>query len=393
MKRVRFALAVASALMVTTWVWAKGRSPEDEGFPPETATVSDKEPSPEVKAPEPPVADAAASSVEVSTPTENPPTPEASAPGDAPAVSESPAPVLTEAPPQPTVNATSPSEVRTESSFSEPPASVQPNYAVKKGDTLWDISGSKYADPFKWPNIYEANKTIINDPHWIFPNQMFVIPGLSQAADSTVAPTENMPETPVATETTSAEPSATTPTEAAVPAPKVEEMPKPEPPVLEATPVAAVETPSPAATEAELGQAPPSSTADESATPPQSTPFVQRRGLAAGLGQSTFISEEDWDGDGVVLRDRDSKIMISQDDVIYISLETEQEVKPRSYGSLYRKEKVVRHPKTREAMGVVVKKIGTFQITQHVGAGSATAVVLSSLEPIEVGDLVEIESR
>jgi hypothetical protein len=49
-------------------------------------------------------------------------------------------------------------------------------HVVKKGDTLWDLSGYYLTNPFLWPDIYEANKMKINDPHWIYPGQEFQIP-------------------------------------------------------------------------------------------------------------------------------------------------------------------------------------------------------------------------
>uniref|UniRef100_A0A7C4UF95 LysM peptidoglycan-binding domain-containing protein n=1 Tax=candidate division WOR-3 bacterium TaxID=2052148 RepID=A0A7C4UF95_UNCW3 len=52
----------------------------------------------------------------------------------------------------------------------------QTTYTVVKGDCLWFIAERFYNNPFLWPMIYEANKDKIKDPHWIYPDQVFVIP-------------------------------------------------------------------------------------------------------------------------------------------------------------------------------------------------------------------------
>ena len=50
-------------------------------------------------------------------------------------------------------------------------------YTVIKGDCLWNIAKKDYIynDPFKWPDIYEANKDKIKDPDLIYPRQVFTI--------------------------------------------------------------------------------------------------------------------------------------------------------------------------------------------------------------------------
>lgn len=51
------------------------------------------------------------------------------------------------------------------------PAAEEPIiYAVKKGDTLWDISRRFIKDPYYWPNLWSHNPSIGN-PHLIYPGQ------------------------------------------------------------------------------------------------------------------------------------------------------------------------------------------------------------------------------
>jgi len=59
-------------------------------------------------------------------------------------------------------------------------------HTVKKGDTLWDLSGGYLNNPLLWPKIWKLNPKIAN-PHWIWPGQTVNIPGLGKAPVRQVA--------------------------------------------------------------------------------------------------------------------------------------------------------------------------------------------------------------
>jgi len=54
----------------------------------------------------------------------------------------------------------------------KPSGGVVPGtHTVKKGDTLWDICDSYFANPWQWPRVWSYNPEILN-PHWIYPGEV-----------------------------------------------------------------------------------------------------------------------------------------------------------------------------------------------------------------------------
>lgn len=62
-------------------------------------------------------------------------------------------------------------------------------YTVRRGDTLWDITGRFYANPWQWPRVWSYNPEVTN-PHWIYPlNQVRLLPPGQMVAEIPTAST------------------------------------------------------------------------------------------------------------------------------------------------------------------------------------------------------------
>src|SRR4051812_13774276 len=48
-------------------------------------------------------------------------------------------------------------------------------YTVKRGDTLWDVSGLYLKSAWRWPELWGMNLQEIRNPHLIYPGQLLVL--------------------------------------------------------------------------------------------------------------------------------------------------------------------------------------------------------------------------
>ncbi|MEO0141794.1 MAG: LysM peptidoglycan-binding domain-containing protein [candidate division WOR-3 bacterium] len=198
-------------------------------------------------------------------------------------------------------------------------------HTVKPGDTLWDIAGFYYQNPFLWPYIWRANLTQIEDPHWIYPDQVFVIPPAPEESLGIVAP----------------------------------------------PPTEYVYAPTPSKKVAEV----------ISVVKPEERIFSEEIIHRAG-----FIVLEDLPYWGKILEtEPKGEKNITTYTEIYI--DRAQDVKTGDILTIYRPGKVITHPKTGKTLGKEILVLGKAEV-EEVGADGSRCKVIASYDIIKDGDFV-----
>jgi hypothetical protein len=229
-----------------------------------------------------------------------------------------------------------------------PAAGKESLYTIKRGDTLWDISNTFFKDPFLWPFLWKANPSITN-PDLIYPGNKLVIPSL--------APIERAIQAPAA------------------PAMTKEEAPGEE---MAAAPPARPKPPISAAEEAPAGGGEIIAPAEEA------QPVIDKYSfLSAG-----FVNDAESVGAIVGPADQEKTIM-GYDDVVYVRFRDGNNVNIGDKFLIYAPLQVVKHPRTRETFGRLIRGLGILQVTAKApDADVVTARITLSFDAIAGGSLL-----
>ncbi len=216
-------------------------------------------------------------------------------------------------------------------------------YIIKQGDTLWDISDAFYKDPFLWPLLWKAN-TYIANPDLIYPGNKLAIPSLAPIERAMEKPLEKPPE------------------EAApAPSPGLRPKPKPSVPVEEETP------------------ARPRIILPEEAAVPLIDKYAM---LSAG-----FISQEEAD-DRIIGSDDAVKTIFSYDNSVYVTITSVEGVNIGDRFLIYAPLNKVKHPRTGESYGRLIKGLGILQVTAKDKPSVFTAKITLSFDAIDKGSRI-----
>jgi len=203
-------------------------------------------------------------------------------------------------------------------------------HKVVKGDTLWDITETELADPFRWPEVWKVNPWIKN-PHWIYPRQIIKIPlyllKKEKLAEEIAKSASSSPEP----EVTSLEPAK-------------EEVKK------------------------------------ETARITKH-PLVDRNKLIA----SGYIADT-IPGVGQVIDSPSGQIVFGNDDLIYVAVDNPTHVGDKFY--VIKTSKRIKHPITGEKIGYVITICGIAEIVK-VEQGEIMAKITKIFREIDKGDRLD----
>jgi hypothetical protein len=229
---------------------------------------------------------------------------------------------------------------------SEPGAAVPPpdTYTVRPGDTLWDLSGRFLNNPWYWPKLWSYNPEITN-AHWIYPgNLLRFFPG-SDEAPARVEAIAELSEEPEALE---------------VPR-ELEDFSR-----------------------AELGDAP----VDDDVVAvagPYKIGYVAPKALL--VRHDSFVTRRELEESGALTASFHEKHMLSTLDQAYAQFKGAAPVAAGETYVLYKTDRAVHHPVTRELLGYQSVVLGAARVMK-VDDKAATIEITQAFEPIERGTLL-----
>ena len=220
-------------------------------------------------------------------------------------------------------------------------------YVIKKGDTLWDLSGQFLNDPFLWPKLWQSNQYITN-PHWIYPGNPIRFYPFEEVKVPPVKPVEIKP-------------------------------PEIKPPEIKPPEVKPEIARKPLVEEKPVEEAAPPVRPPEVALKPEAIPPEEER-------RAGFLAKEDFPGIGVVVESKEvGRLIMAEGDIVYLAFKTADPIDIGEQFTIFRISRVIKHPLTGRRLGRKVSILGECKIISAQDA-MYTAHIFKSYRAIERGD-------
>ena len=226
-------------------------------------------------------------------------------------------------------------------------------HIVVKGDTLWDISGEFFKDPWKWPQIWGFNKDTIKDPHWIYPGDVIYLD-------------RNSGTLRIGEERTVAPPAAPSGTGGA------------------ATEAGGVPPAAPGELGNEIRLSP---KVYESPSSHDAIPSIPASAIEPFLTRPLVIEEDALNDAPAIIGAREGRVILGNDDVAFIKgLPTDR----GEQWQIYRPGKTFIDPDTGEDLGIEAIYLGNAEVTHF--ADISTVTITRAVQEIYAGDRMVLPS-
>lgn len=230
------------------------------------------------------------------------------------------------------------------------------SYTVQIGDTLWDISKRFLNNPFKWEDLWKANPSIAN-PHLIYPGdtiKIFPSEPVTAGEKAKQGAVEAVPEKLPVEKLQKSEETPSVMPKTDEEKPKEEMAPPPPPVITEEKPA-----PQPIHEIVKISSA-----------------IMERHGL---------ISAKDMKGSGIIIGSKEERLLLSQGDIVYISLAKGTEVIDSDKFTIFATTGEVKHPVTEKPAGFLTDTLGILEVTKVEKDGVITAQIVKSYKEILKG--------
>ncbi len=230
-------------------------------------------------------------------------------------------------------------------------------YTIRPGDTLWDLSGRFLNNPWYWPKVWSFNPDITN-PHWIEPGNVLKFYPSAEEAPIRVEPAQ--PTDAVA---------------AVVTGPEVAEEPEVvAPKELEDLSRGDIRGPTLVGDGDEVLVA-----------GPYKIGFAPAKTVMAR--RDAFVTPREVEGSGSLVAAHNERLMLSTNDQAYARFKSTADVVPGETYVIYKTERPIHHPITKELIGYQSSILGTAKAVK-VDDKAVTVVIKQALDAIERGALL-----